>query len=328
MEQSVIEMEYDTKKAPLGKITTDQIRAGYKALKKISTCIEGNKTSGKDIVEACNDFYTRIPHEFGFRVPPVIRTHEAVKAKLQLLEALADIQVALKILSSGDDNSDLNPVDRRYEQLKVDIKHMDNKSKEREAVVKAIKSTHATTHSQYTMDVEEVFTLDKEQERKSFKDLGNKQLLFHGSRVTNFAGILSQGLRIAPPEAPVTGYMFGKGIYFADMVSKSANYCSTSKKNNTGLLMLCDVALGNMYERNKAEYVEKLGPGLHSCKGVGKTEPDPAGLKELDGCKVPAGEGVKDKARKTDLLYNEYIVYDVAQVQSKYLLQMKFNYKT
>jgi poly [ADP-ribose] polymerase len=33
-----------------------------------------------------------------------------------------------------------------------------------------------------------------------------------------------QGLRIAPPEAPVTGYMFGKGVYFADSSSKSANY--------------------------------------------------------------------------------------------------------
>lgn len=32
-------------------------------------------------------------------------------------------------------------------------------------------------------------------------------------------------LRIAPPEAPVSGYMFGKGIYLADVVSKSANYC-------------------------------------------------------------------------------------------------------
>ena len=45
---------------------------------------------------------------------------------------------------------------------------------------------------------------------------------------------LIQGLRIAPPEAPVTGYMFGKGIYFADMVSKSANYCCTNRTNNTG----------------------------------------------------------------------------------------------
>ena len=36
----------------------------------------------------------------------------------------------------------------------------------------------------------------------------------------------------------------------------------------------------------QAEYVEKLDAGLHSTKGVGKTEPDPAGDKELDGCKV------------------------------------------
>jgi len=43
-----------------------------------------------------------------------------------------------------------------------------------------------------------------------------------------------------------TGYMFGKGVYFADMVSKSANYCRTSKQDPKGLMMLCEVALGNM----------------------------------------------------------------------------------
>lgn len=50
-------------------------------------------------------------------------------------------------------------------------------------------------------------------------DDGERLLLWHGSRTTNFAGILSQGLRIAPPEAPVNGYMFGKGVYFADVSS-------------------------------------------------------------------------------------------------------------
>ena len=33
------------------------------------------------------------------------------------------------------------------------------------------------------------------------------RLLWHGSRLSNYAGILAQGLRVAPPEAPVTGYM-------------------------------------------------------------------------------------------------------------------------
>ena len=98
------------------------------------------------------------------------------------------------------------------------------------------------------------------------------------------------------------------------MVSKSANYCSTNRTNNTGLLLLCDVALGNTYEATKAEYVEKLAAGFHSTKGVGRTAPDPAGVKELDGARVPSGCGVKDSKLKTDLLYNEYIVYDVAQV--------------
>lgn len=52
----------------------------------------------------------------------------------------------------------------------------------------------------------QVFKIDREgeyQRYRPFKDLPNRQLLWHGSRTTNYAGILSQGLRIAPPEAPV-----------------------------------------------------------------------------------------------------------------------------
>lgn len=60
----------------------------------------------------------------------------------------------------------------------------------------------------------------------AYKDVPNHFLLFHGSAMFNFIGILSQGLRIAPPEAPATGYMFGKGVYFADMFEKSFGYAA------------------------------------------------------------------------------------------------------
>jgi hypothetical protein len=193
-----------------------------------------------------------------------------------------------------------------------------------------VKNTHASTHTLYTLEIDQIFKVARKGEAKRFKPfrkLENRRLLWHGSRTTNFAGILSQGLRIAPPEAPVTGYMFGKGIYFADMVSKSANYCCTNRTNKTGLLLLCDVALGKTYERTKADYIEKLPSGFHSTKGVGKTEPDPTLTKTIDGSLVPVGKGVKDSNKKTDLLYNEFIVYDVAQVECKYLMRMKFNYK-
>lgn len=68
-------------------------------------------------------------------------------------------------------------------------------------------NTHGTTHSSYKMEILDVFSVEKD---TGFVDGSNKMLLWHGSRLTNWPGILSQGLRIAPPEAPVTGYMFGK----------------------------------------------------------------------------------------------------------------------
>uniref|UniRef100_H2YR29 Poly [ADP-ribose] polymerase n=1 Tax=Ciona savignyi TaxID=51511 RepID=H2YR29_CIOSA len=206
-------------------------------------------------------------------------------------------------------------------------------SEEFKMVEKYTQLTHASTHDQYTLSIEQLFKINRKRllsRFRPFQSLFNHKLLWHGSRLTNYAGILSQGLRIAPPEAPVTGYMFGKGLYFADMVSKSANYCATSARNTVGLAMLADVALGNSYELTEAKNVRKLPKSTHSVKGLGKTEPDPSTHVTLDsGVVVPMGKGVNadlGKHKDTSLLYNEYIVYDVAQVNLKYLVQFKFNY--
>ncbi len=78
-------------------------------------------------------------------------------------------------------------------------------------------------------------------------------LLWHGSRISNFVGILSQGLRIAPPEAPASGYLFGKGIYLADMAEKSIHYCR-SHGSDTALILLIEVIfylISGRYRRSK-----------------------------------------------------------------------------
>lgn len=86
--------------------------------------------------------------------------------------------------------------------------------------------------------------------------------------MTNMLGILAQGLRIAPPEAPTTGYMFGKGIYFADLFSKSAAY--SHQGSNSSLMLLCEVALGSMLDLYTATYIDKLPNGYHSVRAIGK----------------------------------------------------------
>lgn len=81
--------------------------------------------------------------------------------------------------------------------------------------------------------------------------------------------------------------MFGKGIYFADIASKSANYC-LPKHNSTGLLLLCEVSLGEMNDKFTADYTaQNLPPGKHSTRGVGKFAPKSG--ETLDGVFVPNG---------------------------------------
>ncbi|KAF6728059.1 Poly [ADP-ribose] polymerase 2 [Oryzias melastigma] len=124
MEECVLEMKFDTRKAPLGKLTSEQIRAGYAALKKIEECLK-KKGSSRDLLEACNQFYTRIPHDFGLRPPPVIRTDAELKEKISLLEALSDIQIAVKMVQSAAD-SDEHPLDRHYHSLKCNLLPLDS----------------------------------------------------------------------------------------------------------------------------------------------------------------------------------------------------------
>lgn len=50
-------------------------------------------------------------------------------------------------------------------------------------------------------------------------------------------------MRIAPPEAPVNGYLYGKGVYFANNFSTSDGY-SYNYTSNESLILLAKVAVG------------------------------------------------------------------------------------
>jgi poly [ADP-ribose] polymerase len=330
MKKALVEFEIDLKKMPLGKLSKRQIKSAFEVLTELQKTVQRDPTSSR-ILDFSNRFFTLIPHDFGLARPPLLNTEEVIKSKTSMLESLLDIEVAYSLLKSGDSDGHKDPLDENYEKLKSDMEVLDKDSNEFKMLVEYVANTHAVTHNMYTLEVMEIFKVKRHGEAgryKPFQNFDNRMLLWHGSRVSNFAGILSQGLRIAPPEAPMTGYMFGKGVYFADMVTKSANYCHTSTSDPVGLLLLCQVALGNMYERTRAESITKLPPGKHSTKGVGQTQPDPEGLQKLDsGVAVPMGKGVASGV-SSSLLYNEYIVYDVSQIRMEYLFQMKFNFKS
>ncbi|KAJ7596840.1 poly polymerase catalytic domain-containing protein [Mycena floridula] len=345
------EMNYDANKLPLGKMSKSTILKGFSALKELAEVIE--KTDG-DLAkslggfnQACEDlsskYYSIIPHDFGRSRPVVIRDKARLQKELDLVDALGDMEVASKLISStvneDEDGNPINQLDSQFNSLGLTgMEPLDKDSTEYGVLESYCRDTHGKTHN-IRVQVEHIFRVERDSERKAsekggFKDVadGERLLLWHGSRTTNFAGILSQGLRIAPPEAPVSGYMFGKGIYFADMMSKSANYCFASMSNNMGVLLLCEVAAKPFHELTDADYHADQGckaAGKRATLGLGKTAPTKwkdagkaLGNDDLLGCQMPDG-AVKDIDNGGWLQYNEYIVYDVSQVRIKYLLMVK-----
>ncbi|KAJ8444030.1 hypothetical protein Cgig2_020876 [Carnegiea gigantea] len=331
MRQQMMQIGYNAEKLPLGKLSKSTILKGYDVLKRIADVM--GQSNGKLLEELSGEFYTVIPHDFGFRKMRefVIDTPQKLKSKLEMVEALGEIELATKLLGNGAGMEE-DPLYAQYERLQCGLVPVEADSEEFSMIEKYLKNTHAKTHSSYTVDIVQIFRVSREGEDRRFKKFAgtkNRMLLWHGSRLTNWTGILSQGLRIAPPEAPVTGYMFGKGVYFADMFSKSANYCYSSSSAPAGVLLLCEVALGEMEELLYAKYdADNLPAGKLSTKGIGATAPDLSESLVLDdGVVVPFGKPVQKSSAKGSLLYNEYIVYNVDQIRMRYVLQVNFSYK-
>ncbi|GER24726.1 poly [ADP-ribose] polymerase family protein [Striga asiatica] len=317
MTQQMMEIGYNADKLPLGKLSKSTILKGYDVLKRIADVIAN--ADRKTLEQLSGEFYTVIPHDFGFKKTSlfVIDTPQKLKHKLEMVEALGEIEVAMKLIEDGTDMED--PLYSQYRLLHCDLVPLEVASEEFSMIQKYTKNTHAKTHSDYDVDIVQIFKVSREGEAERFEKFSrtkNRMLLWHGSRLTNWTGILSQGLRIAPPEAPVTGYMFGKGVYFADMFSKSANYCCSTRNAASGVLLLCEVALGDMAELQRANYhADKLPPGKLSTKGVGATAPNLSEAQTLEDGVIGA------------LLYNEYIVYNVDQIRMRYVVHVKFNFK-
>lgn len=325
LEEAAREMSYDSSATPLGKITAKQILDGYKALDTISKIIQ-TKGKGKALVEACNNFYTKIPHDFKRKTPPILQSMDDVKEKLKMLEALSNIVLAMDVLNTSDSSE--NPIDKYYRSLDCNLIPLGHTSDEFNALKKCLLGTHGPTHNTYTMELIDAFLCVKDQQESAFMNCKNIKLLWHGSRMSNWIGILKKGLQIAPPEAPSTGYMFGKGIYFADVSSKSANYCFATKKKNEGLLLLSEVALGNPLSVNHAEDLSSLPSGYNSAFGIGKIQPASFETTVLSPeASVPCGPLEETESdEEFSLFYNEYIVYKTSQVKIKYILRIKFNF--
>ncbi|KAF5021335.1 hypothetical protein F66182_6635 [Fusarium sp. NRRL 66182] len=348
-QQAMTSLNYDANKLPLGKLSKTTITRGFQQLKDLAALMDDpslastqwNTSVAAATEHLSNTYYSVIPHAFGRNRPPIIRDNTLLKKEIELLESLSDMKDAAEIMKIDRKSRDtVHPLDRQFQGLGLEeMTPLDHKSSEFTHLQDYLNESRGSTHNM-TYEVQDIFRIEREGETKRFdnskfsKISSDRRLLWHGSRATNYGGILGQGLRIAPPEAPVSGYMFGKGIYLADMSSKSAGYCCSYNTGGHALLLLCEAELGDPIQKlTGASYnagSDAKNQGMHSTWGQGNTGPSKwidAGVvhESLKGIKMP-DPNVKPgptNVQGAHLFYNEYICYDVAQVKLRYLLRVK-----
>ena len=338
------EIGYDSQKMPLGKLSPVTLTTGLNILKEIESELKKKSPNHENLKKYSSEFYTQIPHNFGFQKMSnfIIDTLEKVKEKIDMISVLSDMKITLKILESVGkekseeeyENEEEKQIHDYYKQLKCDIRSISPNEEiysilNKYLTAKMDKKDSDGFGSYYSyrnrLSLVKAFELKRHGEEEKFKkELGNKKLLWHGSRITNFVGILSQGLRIAPPEAPSSGYLYGKGVYFADMAQKSSMYCYPV--NNMALILLGEVALGEEDQRTSCDFnlpdTKKFG--TDSVHALGRLESD-GGVFINGDVFVPNGDSKINEKNQLCNDYAEYIVYNVDQIKLRYLLKIKYD---
>jgi poly [ADP-ribose] polymerase len=359
--QAIRSFGVDTKKMPLGKISKVVIEEANGVLYALSEIVkaidDGTWKKSKevlgvedDFVNKCiynlsNTFWTRIPYACGRVKPPIIDSMHQVDRCAELLDIIKNSKIVGHLVKKNKGIFDI------YKSLNTDIKMCTN-AKEVKFVTNFVMGTKAPTHN-YKLEMLEIYSIVKDVEDvgNMFGRTSNHMLLAHGSRMSNLVGIFSTGLRIPGSTQVSNGSILGRGIYFADVISKSFNYCNARDTNDIGFVLLCEVALGNKCDKhetvvpyNKVElpkgYTYRMGMGQTDVTNMieyeyksdvvdkyldnllGSSTPTTCVKQKVN---IPQG-GLKDRkglSSSASFLYNEYVIFNERQYRFRYLVKIK-----
>jgi len=362
---------------PLNHLSPNTISNAYKVLRDIEELVEQTQDLAllrgrahrenrserykveRQLAELSNTFYMTIPHDFGsvdtgLIKPSVIDKRDKVEKCLRMLASLEDVENSINLLLSVSPSAGLSQrLNDVHGLIGCNIRVVDPASDkfrlvQQYATAGAQGNSCKIAHLLQVTRYEDAVRFSQHEVTRGTNDSTGQpmhRLLWHGSKVSNVLGILMKGLKIAPAESPVTGYMFGKGIYFADVFAKSAGYSTTrtghgyrhfgrhmyhaaKAKSPTAdidhlkVMLLCEVAIGETCKlRNADSSLTKAPEDFHSVQGVGRMAPSAEGMfLTKKGVGIPLGDVTPAKTSDFALNYNEFIVYDESRVRIKYVL--------
>lgn len=326
MQQAMVAYSIDVQKLPLGKLSREQLDNAERILKDIEEAIRQN-ASVRELERLSSSFWTLVPQATKLNQrPPVISkisvSHDAsdqekktcVQEWANILEGMRNIQVAVGAIQNSTTLYQL------YQALDVNMSPCTKDEKELlELMLKGTTSNHGMR-----LELLDAVVLDKASQntndvRGLFQSLGDHRMLFHGTKSSNIAGILKEGFRVPRADQVVNGSALGRGIYYADCCTKSAQYCGL-KNGEVGFMFVCEVALGTKqvvfgahFDTITAPFQSRLAKGRRTVNYV-----------ENDGVWYPCGPVLPKRTSEfTTFEHNEINIPDTNQYRFRYLLVIK-----
>lgn len=312
---------------PLGVVNLSQIDKGEAILQRLYELFKLGTHDESAVDDLTNQFYTVIPHNLGRNRNQISATRlnsmAAFEEKQDLLQLMRDM---LNVTSEGK-SLGASDIDMKYRALRSKIEVIAPGNERFEEVKKTVlfsgvdvqdsdsygsSSSSSSGPALHTasklMDIKRIYQITRPAERTAFNACRiqtNQRALFHGSRVSNYVGLLSRGLMM--PKMVVAmggkrrdGGLLGNGIYFADSASTSAQYCSAGSRGSR-LMLVNNVALGTVYDFEKVAFGLMEPPhGYHSVHGI-RSSP----------------------SRLTDFKDDEYVIFNPAQQYQSYLVEFE-----
>jgi poly [ADP-ribose] polymerase len=288
---------------PLGVLTLGQIEKGEDILTQMYALFQGKaKNLDHELTRLSGDFYTAVPHRIGRTRSAVgesvINSLEKFNQKQETLQLMKDM---LKVNGEGGSVLFNARVDQEYEALGCQVGYVEPGSSQFKEMADHVIASQVKSKN---IKVKNVFTVKRPGEWDAFTaNLGNQKMLFHGSRIQNWVGLLSRGILL--PKIVVSlgvsrtdaGWL-GNGIYFGDAACTSSFYTTPGRKG-TRFMTVARVALGKMKDYTQITYgLAKPPGGYDSCHGVRRRPMKPSQFDD-----------------------DEYVVYDARQQRMEYLVE-------
>jgi poly [ADP-ribose] polymerase 2/3/4 len=312
--------DIDPANIPLGALAECQVGRGIKFLDDIKAAIPRNEAA--TIRALSSRFYTAIPHAFGSWRPPPLDGLTVLQEKYDMCDALIRMAFINKKLDEGDgivvgDWLGPHPADLMYTKLGAGLELLEEGTAEFQVLSQYFETTKDPLGAHKLQNIWRVRRREEDASFDRHTHVGNRMLLWHGTRIDLVAAILAQGLRIMTH----TDARFGKALYLACEQAKAGLYVE-AYSNGTACMFLAEAVLGRQFEVRQDDGARMEPPsGFQSMIARGSQAPERTAALEIDGHKVvvPLGPCV-DSHVCSMFRNNEYMLYDESRVRLRYLV--------